>query len=347
MAQDRIRIGVIGAGQNTKKMHLPGLLALPDVVLTEVANRSAGSGEKAAKEFGIRRVRSNWKEVATSDDVDAVVIGTWPYLHCEASCAALSAGKHVLCEARMAMNVGEARRMLETSQAHPRRVAQLVPAPFTLRTDRTIQSFIRQGRLGDLLYFQAEYQSNALASADGTLHWRRNKKFSGENTMVLGILYESLMRWLPPAKSVSATGSIFNARALDPESGESVVVKIPDYLSVQMCLENGMHGSMLISEIGLHAGPPTVKIFGTEGTLQIDFVPDGKLWYGSRSDSKLREVDIAPKDAGHWRVEEEFINAIRGKEEVQLTTFTAGVAYMRFTQAAMDSYRADGAEQIL
>ena len=86
MVVEKIRIGIIGAGQNTRKTHIPKLQAIPGVEIVEVVNRSTSSSQKVAEEFGIRQIRSNWEEVASSDAVDAVVIGTWPYLHCEASC---------------------------------------------------------------------------------------------------------------------------------------------------------------------------------------------------------------------------------------------------------------------
>ena len=76
--------------------------------------------------------------------------------------------------------------------------------------------------------------------------------------------------------------------------------------------------------------------------MKIEFVPNGKLWYGAKMDTVLKEVKIKSQDSGHWRVEEEFINAIRGKENVHMTTFDIGVNYMRFTQAVMDSYREHG-----
>ena len=102
----------------------------------EVANRSVESGKKVADEFGIPVVRSHWKEVAESPDIDAIVIGTWPYLHCPASCMALESGKHVLCEARMSMNYDEALTMLQTSRVHSQLVTQVVPAPFTFKIDK-------------------------------------------------------------------------------------------------------------------------------------------------------------------------------------------------------------------
>ncbi len=54
----------------------------------------------------------------------AVCIGTWPNLHAEVTVAALERGKHVLCEARMACNLTEAKRMLAASEARPQLVAQ-------------------------------------------------------------------------------------------------------------------------------------------------------------------------------------------------------------------------------
>ena len=347
MSQDKVRVGFIGAGQNTREMHIPKLQALPGVELVEVANRTLISGKKVANEFNIKRVRSSWHQIIASHNVDAIVIGTWPYLHCEASCAALKAGKHVLCEARMAMNLAEAKQMQKISKAQPNLIFQIVPAPFTLKIDKIIRNYIEQGRLGKLLYFHADYQVKTTSSPKGVLHWRRNKKYSGENTMFLGIIYESILRWIPPAKKLSAIGKVFNNMALDPELGKTVDIEIPDYLSVYMEMENEIRGTMLISEIGMHTPSPTITLIGTEGTLKIDFVPDGKLWYGAKTDDSLHEVKIKSQDKGCWRVEEEFINTIRGNEDVRLTTIDNGVEYMRFTQAVMDSYREEGKTKVL
>ena len=123
MSEQAIRVGFIGAGANTKLHHIPKLRAQPGVLLVGVANRSKASGEKVAKEFDIPKVFGDWREVIASPDVDAVCIGTWPYMHAEMSIAALAAGKHVLCEARMAMNAAEGRRMLEASRKAPKLVA--------------------------------------------------------------------------------------------------------------------------------------------------------------------------------------------------------------------------------
>ena len=72
------------------------------------------------------RIYRHWQEVVADPDVNAVSIGTWPYLHCPITLAALEAGKHVLTEARMAMNAAEAHRMLAAARRHPKRITQIV-----------------------------------------------------------------------------------------------------------------------------------------------------------------------------------------------------------------------------
>ena len=73
MTQDTIRVGIIGAGANTRDRHIPGLQAIDGVEIVAVCNRSQESGERAAKQFGIERVCTNWQDIVHAPDVDAVV----------------------------------------------------------------------------------------------------------------------------------------------------------------------------------------------------------------------------------------------------------------------------------
>ena len=82
MTDKPIRVGFVGAGANTRKHHIPKLAAQPGVELVAVANRTKESGERVAKEFGIARAHGDWREVVEAKDIDAVCIGTWPYMHC-------------------------------------------------------------------------------------------------------------------------------------------------------------------------------------------------------------------------------------------------------------------------
>src|ERR1700730_7643288 len=146
----RLRVGLIGAGGNTKLRHIPGLLALPDVEIAAVCNRRPESTAAVAREFKIARTFGHWQELVDDPGIDAVVIGTWPYLHCPITLAALDAGKHVLTEARMSLNAAEAHRMLRASRRFSNLVTQIVPSPVGLKGHDVMLDLLDQGFIGDL-----------------------------------------------------------------------------------------------------------------------------------------------------------------------------------------------------
>jgi predicted dehydrogenase len=80
MTQETIKIGIVGAGQNTKVRHIPGLKAIENVEIISVCNRTRESGQKVADEYNISKVYDNWHQLVEADDTNAIVIGTWPYM---------------------------------------------------------------------------------------------------------------------------------------------------------------------------------------------------------------------------------------------------------------------------
>jgi predicted dehydrogenase len=82
------------------------------------------------------------------------------------------------------------------------------------------------------------------------------------------------------------------------------------------------------------SGPSHAVLYGRDATLRFE---NGRLYGGRRGDERLNEVAIPASEADRWRVEEEFINAIRGIAPVRLTTFEDGVRYMEFTEAVTRS----------
>jgi predicted dehydrogenase len=336
MTNQPIRVGFVGAGKNTRSRHIPGFQAQPGIQLTAVANRTKESGERVAKEFGIARVYGDWREVVKAPDVDAVCIGTWPYMHREITMAALEHGKHVLCEARMAMDAADGRRMLEASRRAPHLVAQLVPAPHTLEVDATMKRLIAEKYVGDVQAVELHGSAApAFVDAEAPLAWRQDARLSGHNVLNMGIWYEAMMRWLRPARRVSAMTKIAVPRRRDA-AGASHEVKVPDHVDILAALEGGAIAHLRFSAITALAPPPEGWIFGSDGTLRLE-VDAKRLSGGRRGDKALQEIPIAPEARVGWRVEEEFVNAIRGREKVTHTTFEDGVRYMEFTDAVARS----------
>ena len=101
-------------------------------------------------------------------------------------------------------------------------------------------------------------------------------------------------------------------------------------LGTLMALACGAQAHIQISSVTGLAGRSQAWLFGSAGTLRFS---GGRLYGGQRGDTELKELTIPPEQAGGWRVEEEFINAIRGQETITHTSFEDGVKYMEFTEA--------------
>src|SRR3989442_12480291 len=259
-----LRVGVVGAGANTRKYHIPKLRAQPGVEIVSVANRTRESGERAAKEFGIPRVYDTWRQLVEADDTNAICIGTWPYLHAAVTIAALARGKHVLCEARMAMNAAEAHAMLAASRRAPHLIAQLVPAPHTLWADATLQSLIADGYLGDVLAVEVRATQGKFVERDAPLHWRQDASLSGFNALNMGIWYEAMMRWVGPAARVSAMTSVAVPRRRDA-GGVTKQVTVPDHVDILVDLELGGIGHLRFSSVAALGPASGGRPFGTPG----------------------------------------------------------------------------------
>jgi predicted dehydrogenase len=335
MADRTLRVGFVGAGNNTRRRHIPGFRALPGVELVAVANRTKESGERVAREFGIARVYDDWRDLVRAGDVNAVCIGTWPSMHCAITLAALEHGKHVLCEARMAMDAAEGRRMLEAARRASHLVTQLVPAPHTLEVDTTLRALLAEGYVGEVLAVELQAAQGNFVEPEAPLHWRQDVSLSGLNILNMGIWYEAMMRWLGPARRVVAMTKVAVPRRRDA-SGAWHDVLVPDHVDLLAQLQSGGIAHLRFSSVTALAPPSELWVFGTNGTLRLE--ADAKrLSGGRRGDRELTEIPIPAERRIGWRVEEEFVNAIRGREKVSHTTFEDGVRYMEFTEAVARS----------
>ena len=331
---DDVRVAIVGAGANTRERHIPNLRAIEGVNIVGVVNQSRSSSEAAARACEIPRIYNSWDEALTDPEVDAVLIGTWPNSHCEIAVAALAAQKHVLCESRMSRTAAEARLMLKAAQAHPHLVAQLVPGPATLRADPTIKRLVSDGWLGEVLAVDVHAGGRFVDTA-APLHWRQDIELVGVNIMLLGVWYECVMRWIGTAVSVTAVGST-NVKMRRDDTGHLHAVSVPDHVDVVATMACGAQAHFQVSAIAGLASAEAL-LFGKDATLQFR---DNQLFGGSRSSNALKPIVIPPEEEGHWRVEEEFIDAVRGEGVVSLTTFADGARNMEFNEAVLRSMRA-------
>ena len=262
----RLRIGFVGAGTIARERHVPGFRALPDVELTAVVNRTEASSRAAADEFGFERTARRWEDLVEDPGIDAIVVGTWPYLHADVTEAALDNGKHVLSQARMAMNAADARRMTAAADRNRELATLLVPASHTYWVDATLRRLLDDGAIGTLRTVDGAW--NEPDVCDPGEWWRHQRRYSGNNVQGIGPLYEVLLRWIGRADAVTARTDLYQPEKPGPE--RPIIADLPDHVSILAEFDGGVSVNLEVSSHAAALGPSVVTFVGSDGALRLD-----------------------------------------------------------------------------
>jgi len=328
----KLRIGIVGAGNIVRTRHLPALKKHPEVEIVAVSNLAYESAENFCSENLPQATPiKNWPDLVALPDIDIVWIGTPPNMHSAVTISALEAGKHVFCQARMSMDLAEAEEMLAVSKRYPELVTMLCPPPFGMQADLIVKKILAENYIGRPHHVRLQSFTGNYLDSDAPAHWRQKIEISGLNTLTLGIYVEVLQRWLGDITGVFARGKIIHPMR------EGYDVIIPDLLSVLCSFENGAEGVLEFSGINALASGDRLEIYGSAGALTCDFTSD-VVQAGKIGDRALHVVDIPRELEGEWRVEEDFLAAVKSKGRVRPDpNFEDGLRYMRVVQAVADS----------
>jgi predicted dehydrogenase len=195
-----------------------------------------------------------------------------------------------------------------------------------------VQRLIASGFIGELREFVVNATNADFADPTAPLHWRQSAELSGRNALTLGIVHETLTRWIPSPVHVFASQAVYTHRRPDPNTGCLVPVSRPDSVHVLTGLPNGARGIYHLSGVVHHSPGFQICLYGSHGTIQYQLSPNDEL-RGARAGHPLREIPVTDEERGEWRVEADFIAAIRGGDRPRLTDFQAGLRYMEFTEA--------------
>ena len=333
-------IGIVGAGDIVRTRHMPNLKAVDDIKIVAVANRRRATAEVFASEFDVPNVLNDWLSVVQHPEVDVVWIGTYPNLHAVISVAALEAGKHVFCQARMARNVMEAREMLAAADRRPDLVAAVCPPSVGVLGDHTMRRLlgteqfvgtIRQARM-------TSFTNTAVVNND--LHWRHNYGISGLNVMNVGIMVEVLHRWLGPELNVQAMTHVHVRKRREPDTNTYQMVRVPDSFTAIGELVSGADYVYQWSGLAHHEVASELWLYGDQGTLVYDF--DADTIAGAKLDAdELTPIQIPEEEIYQPNVEADFVAAIRAhSHDTGLAPcFDRAYQYMEFLEAAARSAR--------
>ena len=179
-----MRIGMVGykfmGRAHSQAYHTaPNFFDLEDdIELAAVCGRDEQAVATFAKKHGWQSYETEWQELVTRDDIDAIDIGTPNSSHYEISMAAAQAGKHILLEKPMAMSLDEARKML--SAAEQAGIKHQIG--FNYRCVPAIalaKALIANGDVGDIVHWRAVYNQDWLVDPGVSLLWRLDKRIAG------------------------------------------------------------------------------------------------------------------------------------------------------------------------
>lgn len=142
--------GFIGASNISHTRILNAIRAQSNNEVVAVMSTNLERAQRFAAETGISRAYDSLDTILADPKVDVVYISTTNELHYEQTIAAAKAGKHVLCEKPLAMNLGHARQMIEVCQAS----GVILATNHHLRnaaTHRTLRRLIAAGTIGQPL----------------------------------------------------------------------------------------------------------------------------------------------------------------------------------------------------
>src|SRR5450755_4787567 len=215
----RIRIGVIGAGQIAQK-HFATYAQIPEVELVACADLNADAARKSAEAYGIPHVYTRYEELLKRDDLDAVDVCLHNNLHRPATVAGLEAGKHVYCEKPMAGSYADARAMWDAAQRTQKKLhIQL----FTLYSNETraAKELIELGELGEIYHARsssARRRGRPYVDGYGTASFVQKAHAAGGALYDMGVYHIAQLLYLLGNPSVErVTGRTYQRVAMDAE----------------------------------------------------------------------------------------------------------------------------------
>ena len=201
MTKNKVRVGLVGSGF-ISAIHVDALKRCADAELTAVASPSPGKAADFAKQHGIAHHFTDYRQLLALEEVDMVVIGIPNDLHHDCTIAAAAAGKHIVLEKPMCLNLTEADRMIAACRKANVKLMyaeELCFAPKYVRLKQLLDS----GALGQPVLIK---QSEKHDGPHAPHFWDVNRSGGGV-TMDMGCHAIEFFRWIlgrPPIKSVYA-----------------------------------------------------------------------------------------------------------------------------------------------
>ncbi|HEY0455574.1 MAG TPA: Gfo/Idh/MocA family oxidoreductase [Verrucomicrobiae bacterium] len=288
----QIGVAIIGCGGITLQNHLPGLALCPEVKVTALCDASEAVLAQARQHTGVATASSDYREIVKRDDVQAVIIATPNFLHPEIAHAAISSGKHVLCEKPLALNYADAKGMADAAEkAGVRHMTaftyRFVPAM------RYLTHLIQNGELGKPYHFRS---CRLQDWGTRNVGWRQVKKLAGTGELgdMLSHRIDFAHHLVGPMKRLVA-----NLKNLTPMR-DGFANDTDDWVAILADFKNTATGVLESSKLasGRNEGWRSldyVELNGSEGSFEFTTGKWNELQYGKLGGPGMKVLPV-PKE---------------------------------------------------
>jgi len=276
MTGPKVKIGVIGCGtisktylQVMKTLEILDVVACADILPERATDRAA--------EFGVPK-SCGVEELLDDPEIEIVLNLTIPKAHGEVGLAALAAGKSVYNEKPLAVDRGDARRMLDLAASRGLLVGG-APDTFLGGGLQTCRKLLDDGVIGDPV------AAVAFMANHGHESWHPDPDFyyqPGAGPLFdMGPYYiTALVSLIGPVRRATGSARIsFPERTItsQPKSGTRIQVNVPTHVAGVLDFATGVVGTIITSFDVWAANLPRVEIYGSEGSLSV---PDPNTFGG-------------------------------------------------------------------
>jgi predicted dehydrogenase len=372
-----ITVGLIGAGY-MGPIHLGALARLGGVRVKTVIDVNGELAQRAAAAHNVPGAATDYREAIHDPEIDAIHNCTPNKHHYRITKEALEAGKQVLSEKPLAMNLREAEELVELA----RKKGTVTGIDFCYRYYPVVQEMavrVRRGDAGTVRMVSGSYLQDWL-SREIDWSWRLLRSESGRSNVAadLGSHWFDLIRFVTGLRVREVIGDLATLIPLrrrptrqvlafekvgEVES-EEVRVELEDYSSVLFRLSNGAPGSFTTSQVCAGRKSDTeFQIYGSRCSYAWNHKEATALWIGHRDgpneilteNPTLQDPSTAPYanlPAGHplgyhdavMNLFKDYYEAVGsgGKGRELRPTFETGLEEMKVLDAILASHEKRG-----
>jgi predicted dehydrogenase len=291
---DQLRVGIIGVGWGSL-VQVPAFRAAGGYEVAALCSRRAERAAEAGRRLGIEDVSSDWERFVSRPDLDIISVCTPTDLHREQVLAAISAGKHVLCEKPVALDSGQAAEMADAADA----AGVATAVCFENRWGREKLAVWRQigeGLLGSPYFARVAIAADYFHPSRPLMsEWMYRLADGGGYLLGMAshdIDYLYCLFGVPEAVCADVHATIPTRTRAD---GSAFAADADDTASLLLRWSSGVRASISLTTVGLHTGSRyRFEAFGSSGTAEIDgTVFGGTVRAGRAGEEGLRELALS------------------------------------------------------